>query len=108
MKMVTKVAEARTKEARDARDIAVDTLGNLNKKCRIRKDVSEEERNVFAEPVQELRYARGLEHRECVKLTAAMCGLVNAPGCWRAPRVRRDMANLGWPESSIEPCPWYL
>eukprot|EP00959_Pyramimonas_sp_CCMP1952_P382443 8013816-Pyramimonas_sp.AAC.1 len=44
-----------------------------------------------------------LEHHQCVKLKKAVYGLVNAPRRWWT-RVRRDMAKLGWVESTTEPC----
>ena len=49
----------------------------------------------------------GLEHHQCVRLLKAVYGLVNAPRRWWS-RVRKDMARLGWQESAIEPCLWFL
>ena len=42
-------------------------------------DEGEEERNVLAEPAEELRKALKLDHHQCVRLLKAVYGLVNAP-----------------------------
>eukprot|EP00959_Pyramimonas_sp_CCMP1952_P285352 5966449-Pyramimonas_sp.AAC.1 len=70
-------------------------------------DLGEEDRNVPAEPVKELREAMQLEHHHCIKLKKAVYGLVNAP-TRRWSRARTDIEKLGWVESITEPCLWYL
>eukprot|EP00959_Pyramimonas_sp_CCMP1952_P412318 8640269-Pyramimonas_sp.AAC.1 len=73
----------------------------------LRGDLREEDRNVLAEPVKELREAMRLEHHQCIKLKKSVYGLVNAPRRWWS-RARKDMEKLGWVESITEPCLWYL
>ncbi|CAK0842706.1 unnamed protein product, partial [Prorocentrum cordatum] len=71
----------------------------------LQEDFGDENRNVLAEPVRELREAMRLEHHQCIRLKNAVYGLVNAPRRWLT-RVRKDIPNLGWVESTTEPCMW--
>ena len=48
-----------------------------------------------------------LEHHQCIRQTKAVYGIVNALRKWWT-RLRKDVENLAWKESTTESCLWCL
>ena len=66
-------------------------------------DATELERELFAEPVPELRRAMQLDEGWVVQICKACYGLTNAPRKWYK-KVVKDLTALGWTASKLEPC----
>ena len=61
--------------------------------------------DTFCEPVPKLSRKLQLEHHQCIRLSKAVYGLLNAPRRWYH-RVATDLQTLTGEESVMEPCLW--
>ena len=68
---------------------------------------SEEQREIFAKPVDELFEALGGKPGEYVQVVKACYGLANAPAQWYT-SVATTLASLGFEQLQTEPCGWRL
>lgn len=68
---------------------------------------SQESRDVYAWPVQELASAMGVSSNQPVRISKACYGLVNAPAEWHR-SVVSSMVEAGFTVLETEPCCWRL
>ena len=68
---------------------------------------AETKRDVYLEPLQELRTKLKLNREQILKLTGSVYGLRTAPRRWYT-RVRRDLINLGWCVHQLDQCLFLL
>ena len=66
-------------------------------------EATEEERELYALPVPQLREALGLSDDDVVQILEACYGLTNAPRRWYE-KVKKDQESRGWYACKLEPC----
>ena len=70
-------------------------------------DATEAEREIFAEPPEEVRQMLGLRPNELFRILKAVYGLLHAPRAW-ADKLGKELKHQGWIQSKLEPCCWRL
>ena len=70
-------------------------------------DHTEEARQVFADPPEEVRKMLNMRPHEIFRIRKAIYGLPHAPREW-ALKLGRELQNQGWIQSKLEPCVWRL
>ena len=66
-------------------------------------EATEEERELYALPIPQLRDALGLSEEGVVQVLKACYGLTNAPRRWYE-KVKKDQESRGWYACKLEPC----
>ena len=66
-------------------------------------EATEEERELYALPVPQLREALGLNEDDVVQILKECYGLTNAPRRWYE-KVKKDLEGRGWYACKLEPC----
>ena len=70
-------------------------------------DKTEYDREIFAEPPEEVKQMLGLKPHELFRILKAVYGLLHAPRAW-ADKLAKELTNQGWTQSKLEPCVWRL
>ena len=70
-------------------------------------DESEKDRNVYLEPIAEIRQRFKMTEQQVLKLMGSAYGLRTAPRNWYQ-RVKRDLQGLGWKVHSLDNCVFLL
>ena len=70
-------------------------------------DKSEKDRNVYLEPISEIRQRIRMTDQQVLTLMGSAYGLRTAPRNWYQ-RVKRDLQNLGWKVHLLGTCEFLL
>ena len=70
-------------------------------------DQTEAQREIFAEPPEEVRRMLNMKPSEIFRILKAVYGLLHAPRAW-SDKLRKELRNQGWVQSKLEPCVWRL
>ena len=70
-------------------------------------DQTEAQREIFAEPPQDVRQMLGMKPHELFRILKAVYGLLHAPRAW-ADKLGKELRHQGWVQSRLEPCMWRL
>ena len=70
-------------------------------------DKSEKDRDVYLEPIAEIKQRFKMTDQHILKLMGSAYGLRTAPRNWYQ-RVKRDLQNLGWKVHSLDNCVFLL
>ena len=68
---------------------------------------TEADREIFAEPPEEVRQMLGMRPHEIFRIMKAVYGRLHAPRAW-ADKLGEELQKLGWLQSKLEPCVWRL
>ena len=81
-------------------------LGDI-KTAFLNGDKTEAQREVFAEPPEEVRRMLNMRPNELFRILKAVYGLLHAPRAW-ADKLAKELQKQGWTQSRLEPCVWRL
>ena len=70
-------------------------------------DKTEVEREIFADPPEEVRQMMGMKPHEVWRILKAVYGLLHAPRAW-ADKLSKELKAHGWIQSKLEPCVFRL
>ena len=70
-------------------------------------DATEEARQIFADPPEEVRQMLNMKPHEIFRIRKAVYGLLHAPREW-ALKLGKELQQQGWIQSKLEPCIWRL
>ena len=70
-------------------------------------DKSEKDRNVYLEPIAEIRQRFNMTDQHVLRLMGSVYGIRTAPRNWCQP-VHRDLQGLGWKVHSLDNCVFLL
>ena len=70
-------------------------------------DKTEHDREIYAEPPEEVRQMLNLKPHELFRILKAVYGLLHAPRAW-AEKLAKELSQQGWIQSKLEPCIWRL
>ena len=70
-------------------------------------DKTEIDREIFAEPPEEVRRMLNMKDSELFRIQTAVYGLLHAPRAW-ADKLAQELGRQGWIQSKLEPCVWRL
>ena len=70
-------------------------------------DKTEAQREIYAEPPEEVCRMLNMKPYEIFKIMKAVYGLLHAPGAW-ADKLGKELLAQGWKQSKLEPCVWRL
>ena len=82
-------------------------LGDVKTAFNLNGDKRETERQIYAEPPEEVKRMLGMKEHELFRIHKAVYGLLHAPRAW-ADKLAKELANQGWIRSRLEPCVWRL
>ena len=70
-------------------------------------DKTEQDRDVFVEPVPEFRQKLGMTQKHVLRLMGSAYGLRTAPRTWYQ-RVKKDLTTLGWRMHQLDQCTFMM
>ena len=70
-------------------------------------DKTEAQREIYAEPPEEVRRMLNMKPYEIFRIMKAVYGLLHAPRAW-ADKLGKELQAQGWQQSRLEPCVWRL
>ena len=70
-------------------------------------DKTEYDREIFADPPEEVRKMLNMKPQEIFRILKAVYGLLHAPQAW-ADKLGKELSKQGWRQSKLDPCVWRL
>ena len=70
-------------------------------------DKTEYDREIFADPPEEVRKMLNMKPHEICRILKAVYGLLHAPRAW-ADKLGKELTQQGWIQSKLDPCVWRL
>ena len=67
----------------------------------------EYDREMFADPPEEVRRMLNMRPHEIFRILKAVYGLLHAPRAW-ADKLGKELRQHGWKQSKLDPCVWRL
>ena len=81
-------------------------LGDI-KTAFLNGDKTEAQREIYAEPPEEVKRMLSMRPNELFRILKAVYGLLHAPRAW-ADKLASELQAQGWIQSRLEPCVWRL